>query len=70
RRKKIGGYLRMLNSPEAIAGEFTRYRFRGADLFKLVPIYESITLEEVNERLREHFNWDRMAVSIVAKAPL
>ncbi|RAP76199.1 EF-P 5-aminopentanol modification-associated protein YfmH [Paenibacillus montanisoli] len=69
KRKKIGGYLRMLNSPEAIAGEFTRYRFRGADLFKLLPVYESITLEEANERLRSHFNWDRMAVSIVSKDP-
>ncbi len=35
KRKKIGGYFRMLNSPEAIASEFTRYRFRGADLFRL-----------------------------------
>lgn len=67
KRKKIGGYLRMLNSPEAIAGEFTRYRFRGADLFRLLPVYESITLEEANARMREHFNWERMAVSIVAK---
>ncbi|SFS78207.1 EF-P 5-aminopentanol modification-associated protein YfmH [Paenibacillus sp. BC26] len=67
KRKKIGGYLRMLNSPEAIAGEFTRYRFRGADLFKMLPVYESITLEEANERLRNHFDWNRMAVSIVAK---
>lgn len=67
KRKKIGGYLRMLNSPEAIAGEFTRYRFRGADLFKLVPVYEDITLDEANARLRSHFDWNRMAVSIVAK---
>ncbi|BBH20807.1 peptidase M16 [Paenibacillus baekrokdamisoli] len=67
KRKKIGGYLRMLNSPEAIASEFTRYRFRGTDLFRLLPVYESITLEETNQRMREHFNWDRMAVSIVAK---
>ncbi|CAH1197759.1 hypothetical protein PAECIP111893_00945 [Paenibacillus plantiphilus] len=67
KKKKIGGYLRMLNSPEAIASEFTRYRFRGADLFKLLPLYESITIEEANKRLREHFNWDRMAVSIVSK---
>lgn len=67
KRKKIGGYLRMLNSPEAIASEFTRYRFRGADLFKLLPVYESITLEEANDRLRKHFDWSRMAVSIVAK---
>lgn len=69
KRKKIGGYLRMLNSPEAIAGEFTRYRFRGADLFKLLPVYESITLDEANARLRSHFDWERMAVSIVAKDP-
>lgn len=67
KKKKIGGYLRMLNSPEAIASEFTRYRFRGADLFKLLPIYESITLEEANKRLRDHFDWERMAVSIVSK---
>ncbi|MFD0711336.1 EF-P 5-aminopentanol modification-associated protein YfmH [Paenibacillus sp. GCM10027626] len=67
RRKKIGAYLRLLNSPEAIAGEYTRYRFRGADLFQLVPVYESITLDEVNERLRSHFDWETMAVSIVAK---
>ena len=57
----------MLNSPEAIASEFTRYRFRGADLFRLLPVYESITLEEANARMREHFDWERMAVSIVAK---
>ncbi len=29
RKKKIGGYLRMLNSPENIAHEFTREQFRG-----------------------------------------
>ncbi|MBW7473233.1 insulinase family protein [Paenibacillus oenotherae] len=67
KKKKIGGYLRMLNSPEAIAGEYTRYRFRGADLFKLLPIYESLTLAEANKRMREHFDWGRMSVSIVAK---
>jgi predicted Zn-dependent peptidase len=68
RRKRIGGYLRMLNSPEAIANEFTRYQFRGNNLFELLPLYESVTLEQVNERMREHFRWDQMAVSIVDKA--
>lgn len=65
RKKKIGGYLRMLNSPESIAHEFTRYQFRGGDLFEVLPIYESITLEEVNERLLKHVNWDQLAVSLV-----
>ncbi|MBD7967283.1 EF-P 5-aminopentanol modification-associated protein YfmH [Paenibacillus gallinarum] len=65
RKKKMGGYLRMLNSPESIAHEFTRYQFRGGDLFRVLPIYESITLEDVNRRLREHINWDQLAVSLV-----
>ncbi|MCC3371808.1 EF-P 5-aminopentanol modification-associated protein YfmH [Cohnella sp. REN36] len=65
RRKKIGAYLRMLNSPEAIAGEFTRYRNKGVDLFELVALYESLTLDEVNARLREHVDPSRLAVSIV-----
>ncbi|MCY7560898.1 EF-P 5-aminopentanol modification-associated protein YfmH, partial [Paenibacillus macerans] len=65
RKKKIGGYLRMLNSPENIAHEFTRFRFRGSDLFAVLPMYESLTLDEVNARLREHLNWEQMAVSVV-----
>ncbi|MBB6635325.1 EF-P 5-aminopentanol modification-associated protein YfmH [Cohnella thailandensis] len=65
RRKRIGSYLRMLNSPEAIAGEFTRYRSRGGDLFKLVEAYESLTIGELNARLREHVNPSRMSASIV-----
>lgn len=67
KRKKIGGYLRMLNSPESIAGEFTRYRFRDSDMFDVLPLYESCTLEQANERLREHFDFNQLAVSIVEK---
>lgn len=65
RNKKIGGYLRMLNYPENIAHEFTRYNFRGGDLFKVLPIYESLTLDDVNQRLREHIDWNQLAVSLV-----
>lgn len=68
KRKKIGSYLRMLNSPESIAGEFTRYRFRDSDMFDVLSCYEACTLDEVNERLREHFDFDQLAVSIVEKA--
>lgn len=65
RKKKIGGYLRMLNSPENIAHEFTRYNFRGGDLFAVLPLYESLTLEDINARLREHIDWEQLAISIV-----
>jgi len=65
RAKKIGGYLRMLNSPEAIAGEFTRYRFKGGDFFDVVRLYESITLDEVEERLRQLGDASMRSVCIV-----
>jgi len=55
----------MMNSPESIASEFTRYRHKGGDLFTLVEIYESLTLNEINERIKEHAKPDRRAISIV-----
>jgi len=67
RRKKIGGFLRMMNSPEAIAHEFTKYQFKGCNLFDILPMYEKLTLDQINRRLREHFNWNQLAVSIVRK---
>ncbi|WP_426446987.1 EF-P 5-aminopentanol modification-associated protein YfmH [Paenibacillus sp. S-38] len=65
KRKKIGAFLRQLNSPEAIANEFTKYRFKDSDLFDILPVYEEITLQEVNASLRDHFDWGRLAASIV-----
>jgi predicted Zn-dependent peptidase len=65
RKKKIGGFLRLLNSPEGIANEFTKYQFKGSDLFTMLQVYEEMTLEDVNGQLREHFNWEQMASSLV-----
>lgn len=65
RKKRIGAFFRMLNSPEAIAGEFTKHRFRGTDLFDVLPLYEQISLAETEQRLREHFDWDQLSVCVV-----
>ncbi|WP_199623371.1 EF-P 5-aminopentanol modification-associated protein YfmH [Paenibacillus alkalitolerans] len=65
RKKKIGGYFRMLNSPEAIANEFTKHRFRGTNLFDMLHLYENVTAEEAEARLKEHFQWERMSVCVV-----
>lgn len=69
RRKRIGAFLRMMNSPEAIASEFTRYRHKGGDLFKIVEAFESLTLDEVNARLREHARPEQLAVAVVRSKP-
>lgn len=36
RKKKIGAFLRSLNSPEFIANQFTRYAFNEMDLFDVI----------------------------------
>ncbi len=65
KKKKMGGALRLLNSLEWIANQFTHYRFMGTDLFRIIPLLESITLEQVHQRIQEIFEMERMAVSIV-----
>lgn len=65
RKKRIGSLLRMLNSPEAIASEFTSHRMKGGDLFRAVEMLESLTLADAEQRLREHVSENRLAVSIV-----
>jgi predicted Zn-dependent peptidase len=65
RRKKMGNFIRMLNSPEAIASEFTKHHFRGTHLFEIVRYYEEMRLEQLEERLREHFDWGQLTTCII-----
>ncbi|MNP55623.1 hypothetical protein D3C76_1502830 [compost metagenome] len=55
----------MMNSPESLANEFTRYAFKGANMFDILPVYEELTQEDANARLRELFDWESMSVSVV-----
>jgi predicted Zn-dependent peptidase len=47
KKKKIGSFLRALNSPEFIANQFTRYAFNDMDLFEVIPQLENISLEDL-----------------------
>jgi predicted Zn-dependent peptidase len=49
RRKKIGFFLRALNSPEFIANQFTRYAFNDMNLFEVVPMLEAIQVHDLQE---------------------
>lgn len=62
RRKKIGAFLRSLNSPEFIANQFTRYQFNEMSLFDVVPTLEQLTLESLTEMMKDHFQFDRFTV--------
>ena len=47
RKRKIGQFMRSLNSIEFIANQFTRFKFNDMDLFDVVPTLEKMTLENL-----------------------
>lgn len=53
KKKKIGSFLRAINSPEFIANQFTRYAFNEMDLFEVIPQLEKITSEDVKRVANE-----------------
>lgn len=65
RKKKIGSFLRQLNSPEFIANQFTRFQFNQMNLFDVIPTLEGIQFADVEKRMREHIKPDQFAVCIV-----
>ncbi|MDQ0164788.1 EF-P 5-aminopentanol modification-associated protein YfmH [Bacillus horti] len=65
RKKKIGSFLKQLNSPEFIANQFTRFQFNDMNLFDVIPVLEEITFEDILNRTKEHFRPEQFAVCIV-----
>lgn len=62
KRKKIGTFLRAINSPEYIANQFTRYAFNDMNLFEIVPTLESITLDELESAAADFISEERFTV--------
>lgn len=62
RKKKIGSFLKALNSPEYIANQFTRYAFLDMSLFDVVTVLEQITPEDVEWVIKEEISEDRLTV--------
>lgn len=65
RRAAMGRFLDQFNSLEYVASSLLSYHFLGASLFESVEMMAAFTWEEANERLREHFQADRMAAAVL-----
>ena len=61
-KKRIGSFLRSLNSPEYIANQFTRYAFNEMNLFDVVPALEKISMEDIERTARNLVAEDRITV--------
>ncbi|MDM5189493.1 pitrilysin family protein [Bacillus sp. DX4.1] len=62
KKKKIGGFLRSLNSPEYIANQFTRYAFNGSSLFDALSTLESLTVRDLQEVAKTFLSEERISV--------
>ncbi|MED4351773.1 pitrilysin family protein [Schinkia azotoformans] len=56
KKKKIGSFLRALNSPEYIANQFTRYQFNEMNLFDIVSVLEGIQISHLQEVANDLFD--------------
>lgn len=65
RNKMIGQMVATLDSAKGIARSFSSYFFRDADFFDIIGVMEGLTLEQVNQRLREHLVPEMRTVSLV-----
>jgi predicted Zn-dependent peptidase len=61
-KKKIGSFMRAVNSPEYIANQFTRYQFNGMNLFDVVETLEKLTKAELEQKMKDHFDPDMFTV--------
>ena len=68
RTKKMlyGAFVRTFNDPINMARTFVTDYFKGISSFEYLDAYQSIDKEFVESVLKEHFNFDNMAVSIVS----
>ncbi|WP_240375374.1 EF-P 5-aminopentanol modification-associated protein YfmH [Bacillus piscicola] len=67
RKKKIGSFLKQLNSPEFIANSYTHYAFYDMHLFEASTILEEISEAEIKDLLLTHFEEEKRTVSLIEK---
>lgn len=66
KRKNIGNFINMFNSPESIANLFSRYYFEGIDAMNIVDYVSKITLDDIKGVLK-YFKEDLSSVFVVKK---
>ncbi len=65
KRKAIGRFFGLLDSPQAIASLYTSLCLRDVDLFQTLDALEELSVDDVREAMRSHVLEDQFAVSVV-----
>ncbi|TJX68710.1 insulinase family protein [Soehngenia saccharolytica] len=65
KKKQIGQFLIGLNSVEYIAHAFTDLYFQDFLLIDYIDLYDEINFKMIKDRFDEHFNIDRLCLSLI-----
>lgn len=68
RRSMYGATIQMFNDVESVANELVNSYFSGRSIYDSLDAIDAVTLEEVNETLRNGFHPDTAAISIIESA--
>lgn len=67
RKQTLGEIISSLYSPEYIANQYTKFYFEGVNLFELIDILETITVESVHDTLKSLIDFDHTVESRLVK---
>lgn len=67
KKSMYGDFVRLFNNVNSVATTFINNYFRGIDTSDYAEAFRIITLADVEKMLKEHFDFDKMAVSIIEK---
>lgn len=67
RNKRIGQLIREMNSLEQIASQFLHYHFSEINYFELIPFIQTITVEDVNNYMKNWIAEERLTTFIIEK---
>ena len=60
-----GGFVGVFNDSTAIARNMTADYFKGINTLDFADAYKDIDIEYVEEVLKDHFDFDNMALSVI-----
>lgn len=65
KKMRIGSFIRSFDSIESIANSFLGYFFEDINYFDILEVLNNIKIEDVNQRLIEHFDESMSVLSII-----
>ncbi len=65
KKKKIGEFIKYMDSMEFIANNFVSYAFKDINILDYLEVLKDVKFEDVEERLNKHFKEENCVISII-----